>query len=294
MNIEHYRNFVKIVETGTISGAAKILLIAQPSLSKQMKMLEKNLGVQLFKRNVRRVTLTSAGQIFYEKAKLISSLDAMTQDELQANVLGNKGTLRIGFTPSYPDLFVEELFNDFSILYPNIIYEIHESSSDQVLNLLRNNIVEIGIVRTPTYINPIFKSYRAVEEQLMTVFHKDNIWISPNVESVHIQELKTVPLSISRGFAEKVTEIFSEAGFEPNLLNVCSSRPTTLMWARHNKAVGLVTTTSSKTLETDILVCRPLVGGDMSTKRSFAILKEHNLSSVAKSFLNFATEDANF
>jgi DNA-binding transcriptional LysR family regulator len=291
MNLEHYKNFLKIVEIGTISGAAKDLLIAQPSLSKQVKVLEKEFGIALLKRNARQIELTNEGQIFYEKAKLICSLHEMAADEIKASILGNRGTLRLGFTPSYPDLYVEELLREFSLLQPEIIYEIHETSSDQIMDLIKNNTIEIGIVRTPSPINPLFKSYKAVEERLMAVFHKNNPWFSARVKSIPIQKLKGVPLSISRGFKEKIREIFSEAGFSPNLLSVSSSRPTTLMWAKQGKSVGIVTTTSSEILETEVLVCRPLTGGDMSAKRSFIILKEHNLSSVAKSFLRFATED---
>lgn len=294
MNLEHYRNFVKIVDTGTISSAARQLLIPQPSLSKQIKAIEKAFGTQLLKRGVRNIELTNAGQIFYEKAKLICSIDEMAQNEINASILGNKGTLRIGFTSSYPDLFVDELLKDFASLHPHIIYEIYEASSDELMDLIKDNIIEVGIVRTPTYINPIFKAYKGIEEQLMAVFHKDNPWFSPAIKAIHIQQLQGIPLSISRGFNEKVVKIFSDAGFPPTLFSVCSSRPTTLMWARHNCAVGLVTTNSAKALESDILHCRPIIGGDMSARRSFTILKKHDLSSVAKSFLNFATEEALF
>ena len=294
MNIEHYSNFLKIVETGTISSAARALLIAQPALSKQIKTIEKELGTELLNRGARNIELTNAGQIFYNKAKIICSLDKMTQEEIRASILGNRGTLRIGFTPSYPDSFVEELLVDFSFLHPHIIYEIYEASSDQIMDMLENNIIEVGLIRTPSYINPIFKSYSAVKEQLMAVFHKDNIWLSTDEKSIPIARLDGVPLSISRGFKERVLEIFGEAGLSPNLLSVSTSRPTTLMWARQAKAVGLVTLASPKTVESETLCCRPLTGGDMSAKRSFAILKEHNLSSVARSFLNFATEEANF
>ena len=218
----------------------------------------------------------------------------MTQNEIQSCILGNRGTLRIGLTLSYPDLYVENLWEDFSSLYPHINYEIYEDSSDKLLNLLKDNIIEIALIRTPTHINPIFKSYNAVEETLMAVFHKDNPWLSSNLDTININLLRNVPLSVSRGFKQKVLDVFDDAGINPILLNVCSSRPTTIMWVRLKKAVGLVTTTSYKILETDILRCRPLTGGDMSAKRSFTTLKNHNLSSVAKSFLNFATDEANF
>ena len=88
MNIEHYKNFIKIADLGNISNAAKTLLIAQPSLSKQIKMLEQEFGAPLLKRNARNVELTPAGEIFYEKARLICELNSSCHDEINSNILG--------------------------------------------------------------------------------------------------------------------------------------------------------------------------------------------------------------
>lgn len=291
MNIEHYKNFIKIVDLGTISTAAKTLLIAQPSLSKQIKMLEKEFGTPLLKRNARNVELTTAGEIFYEKAKLICEINNSCRDEIHNNILGNRGKLKIGITISYPDWYIDDLFKDFSELYPYITYDIREDSSEQLMNLLKNNIIEIALIRTPIHINPIFQSFGGIEENFMAVYHKNNPWLSQHVESISINQLKNVPLSISHGFKERVEQMFSEAGFEPKLLSVNASRTTTLMWVRLGKAVGLVTTKSFKDLEiTPTLICRPITGVNTKAKRSFVILKSANLSSVTKSFINFATE----
>jgi DNA-binding transcriptional LysR family regulator len=250
--------------------------------------MEKEYGAQILKRGARRVELTDAGQILYEKARLICSLEEMARDEMNACLRGNRGTLRLGVTPSYPDAFLESLLTGFYSLHPHVVYEIYEASSDQVMDLLVSSIIEIGVIRTPAYINPMFRSYGAVGEKLMAVFHEDNPWLSPKLKAVPVKLLQGVPLSVSRGFKAKVIEICGDAGFAPVLLSVASSRPTTLMWARQAKAVGLVTAASGQEPETDGLICRPLTGGDMSAKRSFAMLKEHKLSAVAQAFLDFA------
>ena len=288
MDTGHYRNFMKIVKMGSISAAARELVIAQPALSNQVKAMEKEYGAQIFKRGARRIELTDAGQILYEKARLICSLEEMAQDEINACLQGNRGTLRLGVTPAYPDSFLEGLLTGFYALHPHVVYEIHEASSDQVMDLLAGGIIEIGVVRTPAYINPMFKSYGAVGERLMAIFHKDGPWLSPKLKTVPVKLLEGVPLSVSRGFKAKVIEICGDAGFVPILLSVSSSRPTALMWAHNAKAVGLTTAGAARELETGGLICRPLTGGDMSAKRSFTILKEHRLSAVAQSFLDFA------
>ena len=289
MNIEYYKNFVKIAELGNISLAAKALLIAQPSLSKQIQTLEKDFGTALLKRNARNVELTTAGEIFYHKAKLICEIDNICHDEIHTSVIGNRGKLKIGITISYPDWYIEDLFKDFSDLFPQITYDIREDSSDRLMELLRQGIIEVAFIRTPLHINPMFMSFGGIEENFMAVYHKNNPWLSQDVESISITQLKDVPLSISHGFKERVEQMFNEAGFEPNILSINSSRTTTLMWARMGKAVGLVTTDSFKKLELTLaMICRPITGVNTIAQRSFVTLKNANLSAVTKTFINFA------
>lgn len=289
MNIEYYKNFVKIAELGNISLAAKALLIAQPSLSKQIQTLEKDFGTALLKRNARNVELTTAGEIFYHKAKLICEIDNICHDEIHTSVIGNRGKLKIGITISYPDWYIEDLFKDFSDLFPQITYDIREDSSDRLMELLRQGIIEVAFIRTPLHINPMFMSFGGIEENFMAVYHKNNPWLSQDVESISITQLKDVPLSISHGFKERVEQMFNEAGFEPNILSINSSRTTTLMWARMGKAVGLVTTDSFKKLElTPAMICWPITGVNTIAQRSFVTLKNANLSAVTKTFINFA------
>jgi len=289
VNIEYYKNFVKIAELGNISLAAKALLIAQPSLSKQIQTLENDFGTALLKRNARNVELTTAGEIFYHKAKLICEIDNICHDEIHTSVIGNRGKLKIGITISYPDWYIEDLFKDFSDLFPQITYDIREDSSDRLMELLRQGIIEVAFIRTPLHINPMFMSFGGIEENFMAVYHKNNPWLSQDVESISITQLKDVPLSISHGFKERVEQMFNEAGFEPNILSINSSRTTTLMWARMGKAVGLVTTDSFKKLElTPAMIARPITGVNTIAQRSFVTLKNANLSAVTKTFINFA------
>ena len=214
MNIEYYKNFVKIAELGNISLAAKALLIAQPSLSKQIQTLEKDFGTALLKRNARNVELTTAGEIFYHKAKLICEIDNICHDEIHTSVIGNRGKLKIGITISYPDWYIEDLFKDFSDLFPQITYDIREDSSDRLMELLRQGIIEVAFIRTPLHINPMFMSFGGIEENFMAVYHKNNPWLSQDVESISITQLKDVPLSISHGFKERVEQMFNPKLFD--------------------------------------------------------------------------------
>ena len=91
MNLTYYRNFVEIVECGTISAASRKLLIAQPALSAQLKSMERELGAELLERTARQVVPTDAGRILYEKAKNMLMLQDVVEKEIAACVRGSRG-----------------------------------------------------------------------------------------------------------------------------------------------------------------------------------------------------------
>jgi len=100
MDLKQLSYFTAIVDEGSISAAAKKLHISQPPLSNQMKSLEAELGVVLFERGLRSITLTDAGKLMYERANTI--LDMASAAKMEIDSLGNglRGTLRMGMVSS--------------------------------------------------------------------------------------------------------------------------------------------------------------------------------------------------
>ena len=98
MELRHLRYFIAIAEERSFTGAAERLWVAQPGLSTQMRRLEAELGVQLFKRHPRGIDLTQAGELFLERARAAASaadLARATGRDLEAGVIGS---LRLGLT----------------------------------------------------------------------------------------------------------------------------------------------------------------------------------------------------
>jgi DNA-binding transcriptional LysR family regulator len=96
VELRHLRYFVAVAEERSFTGAAERLWIAQPGLSTQIKRLEAELGIQLFERHSRGVDLTSAGELFLERARVAlaaAETAGATGRDTQAGVIGS---LRIG------------------------------------------------------------------------------------------------------------------------------------------------------------------------------------------------------
>lgn len=96
MDIRSMQYYLTVVREGTISGAAEVLHVAQPSLSRQMKDLEEELGISLFERGNRKITLTEEGMVLRRRAEEMVRLMQMTKEEISQIKNHISGTVRIG------------------------------------------------------------------------------------------------------------------------------------------------------------------------------------------------------
>ena len=91
MDYKSLKYYVTVVESGTISAAAKKLYMSQPPLSNQMYKLEEELGCRLFERTTKRIVLTGAGKLLYDRAKLvIQNIDEAEHIGISSNCIVNK------------------------------------------------------------------------------------------------------------------------------------------------------------------------------------------------------------
>ena len=151
MEIDNYRNFLAIVEAGSMTAASEYIHIAQPALSKQVKSLENYFGTKLIitTRGSKHLILTDAGRILYHKAKYICSLEDMAKNEIGDVSDGSKGTLRFTVANSRAAVFIKECLEPFHRLFPLINYEIHEGGITEQSQQLLSGIAELGILSVP-------------------------------------------------------------------------------------------------------------------------------------------------
>ena len=148
IGIKDMRAFFAIVEEGNISHAAQRLGIAQPALSRQMKHLEENLHVKLFERGSRRIRLTEAGSLLYNRVENILGMVDGTVREIKEIGNGSKGVIRIGTITTSGAMILPDLIAEFRKIYPEVTFEIWEAEGARIIELLDNRLIEIAITRT--------------------------------------------------------------------------------------------------------------------------------------------------
>lgn len=289
MNLEYYRNFVTIVDCGTISAAAGKLLIAQSALSTQIKTLEKTYGTQLLVRNARSVTPTDAGQILYEKSRYLIAIEDAAQKEISDCVKGLRGTLWLGLS-SPPDQQLSQLFHDYSKANPGVVFEFYEINAQQLVNLLSSDIIEIAIIRaSPTSYSSALHAEITLTEKLCAVYPRNNLWgLTDTEDHVPLTYLENVPLTFSKGFRSLIKEQFALNGVNLNIFSVSTTRETALMWARNDCSVAVVPCASPDFYTDENFYCCQLGSEPIPIYRCFSYLSGKKLSLIAQTFLSFA------
>lgn len=151
MEVTHrqLRAFNVVAQQLNFSRAAAELHISQPALSLCIQQLEKALGVRLFERNTRVVTLTDAGQDFL--AKLVPAMAALDEAVATARrwATGEVGVLRVGYLIGAGLEELPRLLRDFSARYPNVRVETAEFDFADPSAGLRSGAVDIAVIRPP-------------------------------------------------------------------------------------------------------------------------------------------------
>lgn len=217
IELRHFRYFLAVAEDLHFRKAAERLFISQPGLSRQIKQMEDDLGVELFVRHNRKVELTSAG--LYLKNELTRNLKNLDNILDYAKLLqdGKQGKLEFGYVGSAMQDIIPNLLIQFKKEHPNVQFGLKEMDNQKQIESLLSHDIDVGFVRldrVPRGLNikPILK------ESFCLVLPKNHPINSSNFKG--LQELKDESFilfdpSYSPSYYEKIMQIFDESGFTP-------------------------------------------------------------------------------
>jgi DNA-binding transcriptional LysR family regulator len=211
------RYFLAVAEELNFSRAAERLHMAQPPLSKQIKQLEGELGVQLFDRPGRGVQLTEAGQLLLQQAQRILMQIEQTESLIQRVGRGEVGHISIGFVPSASNDILPPILRDFRNRFPEVELFLHEMRPDQLVDRLRNKWVDVGFLYLPLEDDAFHCKTVSREPLVVALPSKHPLSSQPTVK---MQALTNEPFILPPryrmpGLYGQVTELCRQAGFTP-------------------------------------------------------------------------------
>lgn len=147
MDTERCREFVVLAQTCNYLHASDQLFISQSSLSKHIKRLERELGVELFKRTTRRVQLTEHGRVFLPFARKLAAIAHDTEVALADATDNECHVLDIGSIPVMVPYGITALMHSFERVHPNVRLHITEGEANKLKGMLRKGSLDLAFVR---------------------------------------------------------------------------------------------------------------------------------------------------
>lgn len=185
MIYRNYDYFLTIVKTGSLTKAAEILYITQPSLSKYLSRLEENLNIQLFDRSRSPLTLTYAGKLYLEYINTIIRMNQQLQMSFDEIRNDEAGEVTMGIASWRSSIIMPTLLPLFHSRYPNIKVNVIEGKSYSFESAMMNNQVDFCYMTIPSNFS-------------MAVIHEslgmEKIYLAGNADHPAVQEALKQPL----------------------------------------------------------------------------------------------------
>ncbi len=196
MEIRVLRYFVAVAREQSISRAANSLFLSQPSLSRQMQQLEEELGQRLFERGSRKIALTEAGRLLYQRAEEILELYRQAEGELKTPAGRVSGDIRIGGGESYALKLIAGAARDMQHDHPDVKFHLYSGDMRSIAEKLDKGLIDFGIFIEPSDLGDYEYLRLPLVDTWGVLMRKD----SPLAEKEHIcpEDLWRVPLIRSR------------------------------------------------------------------------------------------------
>ena len=230
MELRQLRYFLVVADELHFGSAAERLHITQPPLTVAVRRLERELGVQLFDRTTRRVTLTAAGQAFRERIQAaVAELDDAAGDVADV-AAGRSGKIRVGFVSSASYTTVPEAIRAFRQQRPRIDLVLHPLTSGEQIEQLLDGNLDVGLIRDPGDVPGLNLELLSTEDLVVVLPETHQL---AAVQEIRPQELDGEPMilfpyRLMPGFVARVLRLFDSLPTPPMVVQQAIHQETVL------------------------------------------------------------------
>jgi DNA-binding transcriptional LysR family regulator len=282
--------FIEVANHLGFTRASEHSHLSQPSLSKAVKKLEEQLGVELFDRSTRHLLLTDAGKIVYQQGQqALASLQALPALLQELND-GTTGEIRIGIPPLIGTLFFPQIARTFHTHYPNIKLELFEHGALLIEQLVVESQIDVGIIVLPTD-KSIFHTYSFINDEFLLYIRNDHPLA--NRKAVELIELKDEQFILfSKGFAlhEHIINACTDAGFIPSVSYESSQWDLILELVASNLGIALLPKSIAEKQNNPLIQTIPLRSTSLLWKLGVITKKNGYHSFALKKFIQLFTD----
>lgn len=222
MEIRILRYFLTVVREENISRAAEILYITQPTLSRQLQELEKELDTKLFIRGKSKITLTDSGVLLRRRAEELVELADKMEREFLSKEENISGTISIGCGECMAVKTLSEQIDLFIKEYPEVKFDLYTGSADHIKEQIDRGIMDIGLLMEPIEIDKYEYIRLQQTEHWGVLLNSDNPLCEKTLLTV--ADIKEIPLIIPRriGAQGVLRNWFGDYFDKLNIISTCN------------------------------------------------------------------------
>jgi DNA-binding transcriptional LysR family regulator len=294
VELRHLRYFIAVAEEGHITRAAERLGMQQPPLSQQIKALERELDVQLFRRKPRGVELTDAGRVYLENARAILDQLGHATETTRRTARGEQGRICIGITPTTPfHPFVPRVIRAFRDAFPQVSLRLEERLGSEFIEQLRNEQIDAAFIRTPLVDPEGLVVSRLLEEPLLVALPSNHARVGERALSLRslARETFIVYGPAGRGFYDPNIWACNAAGFSPRIGQEAPRVTSLLALVATGVGIALVPA-SLQQMHIEGVIYRPLDGRAQPRAVLNLVSRRGDPSAVIRHFLNLVRQAA--
>ena len=211
MEIRVLRYFLAVAREEGINRAADALHITQPTLSRQLSQLEDKVGVKLFHRGARKITLTNEGLLLKRRAEEILSLVDRTEKELIEQEKLVDGKIVIGSGELAAVQILPEIINAFREKYPLVTYDIFTATADIVKEQMEKGLIDIGVLLEPIDIERFDFIRLTKKEQWVVLMRPDDLLAEKAVVRAKDLEGQSIILPSRQNIQNELSNWFGDS-----------------------------------------------------------------------------------
>ncbi len=216
LGIRHLRYALAVADAGGFRAAAEMLNIAQPAISKTVRVTEEDLGFELFIRGAKTVEVTENGKRFLEDARQTVAQFERTIRGSRRNAVGDRGHIIIGYSALATSSQLSGGLETFQALYPGVQVEMHVMSTDTMMRSIKTGAIDLGFLMAHDTVQDPGILQRVV-------------WTSPiglvtphDIANLSLDALRSVPFVMGvrenwRSYRALLDDAFDRAGFTPTI-----------------------------------------------------------------------------
>ena len=288
MDLRAMRYFIAVAEELNITRAAERLNMSQPPLSSQIKGLEEELGVQLFIRGKRHLTITEAGLLLYRRARQILELSAQTRQELQS-IEGLSGDLNISLVEGRAPYLLSRWIAGFRSEFPRVAVHLWNGSGDEVSERVLRGLADLALVATP-YNAEQLEGFPVGREPWVALMSKSNPLAQEPGNFLPLEKLVGQPLIVPSR-ASRISAIiswFEEVGAEPYILCELSNYLDAEALAEQDVGVCIFPQTTYN--QSDLVVSKVITQSERQVEYALVWNKNQHNSELTAEFINYVQD----